>query len=96
MSAHIPYATWQLLYIAICLAGILAVFHLQVCRHRHARGCRYWLYSLLAFGLGWEALDAWKYGVPGFPGSRWILVPSLVAVMVWAAATDWIDRRKRV
>lgn len=92
---HVPYAAWQLLYIAICLAGIGAIFHLQRYRYRWARGCRYWLYTVVAFGLGWEAIDAWKYGVPGWPGSRWILVPSLVAVMAWSAIADWRERRGR-
>ena len=95
MSAlHIPYWFWQLAYIFVCTIGVGAVFHLQHYRYGDARGCHYWLYSLVAFGLGWEAIDAWKYGVPGWPGSRWVLVPAIVAVMAWAAASDWLNRKR--
>ncbi|MFO1081859.1 MAG: hypothetical protein U1E23_14670 [Reyranellaceae bacterium] len=78
----------QLLYIGLCLASMVAVFWLQAGRHRDAKGCLWWSYSLLAFALGWEAIDAWKFGAPGFPASRWLLVPALLVVMAWAAIAD--------
>lgn len=91
----IPYAAWQLVYIALCLIGMVSVFTLQVGRHRFAKGCLYWSFSALAFALGWEAIDAWKFGVPGFPGSRWILLPALDVVLAWAAVSDWREERSQ-
>lgn len=82
----------QLFYMAICLAGIVAIFHVQ--RYRVTTGTRWWLYNVLALALCWEAFDAWKFGTPGFPASRWLLIPSMSAVLVWTAIVDWRRRRR--
>ena len=83
---------WQLLYIACSLVGIGAIFVQQRYRYRNAKGCRWWLYTVLAIGLAYEGLEAFKYGAPSFPAGRWIVLPSLAAVMAWAAAKDWKGR----
>lgn len=88
LDARLPYWFWQALYIALCLVCVGAIFALQSGRHAHARAHLYWSYSALIFGLGWEALDAWKYGVPGFPGSRWVLLPALAIVLICKVAAD--------
>ncbi|WP_425065137.1 hypothetical protein [Reyranella sp.] len=87
-----PFALLQLAYIACCLVTIGAIFVQQRYRLRHAKGCRWWLYTVLAFGLGYEALEAFKYGAPALPAGRWIVVPALAAVMAWSAANDWKSR----
>lgn len=81
-------ATVQISYIAICLAVMVSIFGLQTGRHRHARGCHYWGFTALAFACGWEAIDCWKYGAPGFPSSRWVLMPALLLVLAWTAIAD--------
>lgn len=83
----------RLFYAGCCLGGIYAVFHLQ--RYRHTKGdCSpYCAYTLVAFALGWELIDAWKYGAPGFPSSRWLLVPMLTFSFGWEAMADWRSRR---
>ncbi len=88
----LPFAVLQLVYMACCLVAIGAIFVQQRYRLRRARACRWWLYTVLAFGLGYEALEAWKYGAPALPAGRWIVVPTLAAVMAWAAAKDWFSR----
>ena len=85
MAAQIP-------YIALCLAGVMAIFHVQ--QYRVIRGCRWWLYNVLATAPLWEAIDAWKYAPPGWPASRWLLTPSLAATLVWTAVLDWRERRR--
>ena len=86
-------AMWaQIPYIAICLVGILAIFHVQ--HYREIRGIRWWLYNVMAIAIAWEAIDAWGYGTPGFPASRWLLLPVLTATLVWMAIADW-QKRKR-
>lgn len=98
MKSMIP----QLLYIAVCLAGVIAIFHVQ--RYRigaaidhsvTAAGCRWWLYNVLAVAILWEAIDAYKYGPPGWPASRWLLMPAASATLVWTAVVDWLRRRRR-
>lgn len=74
---------WQVPYILFCLAGLLAIFHIQ--RHRSIGGCRWWLYNVLALALIWEGFDAWKYGTPGWPASRWLLVPAMTLLLAWRA-----------
>ena len=88
----IPVWLLQLSYIAVCLAGMFAIFALQRGRHRCACALLWWTYTALAAALAWEAIDAWKYAPPGWPASRWILIPALVTVLIWAA---WADRRGR-
>jgi len=88
----LPFAVLQALYIATCLVAIGAIFVQQRYRLRRAKGCRWWLYTLLALGLAYEALEALKYGAPALPAGRWIVVPALAAVMAWAAANDWKSR----
>lgn len=88
----LPFAALQLLYIAACLVGLAAIFVQQRYRLRDSRGCRWWLYSLLALGLCYEAMEAWKYGAPALPAGRWIVVPSLAAVLAWSAVNDWRSR----
>jgi len=83
----------QLAYIAVCLVGIVAIIALQQGRYRAACGCRWWLLSALAVGLAYEALEAWKWGVPGWPASRWITMPTLSASLTWSAFDDWRERR---
>ena len=85
----IPVWLVQLLYIATCLAGMFAIFCLQRGRHRDACAWLWWTYTALAGALAWEAIDAWKYAPPGWPASRWILIPALSAVMIAAAVKDW-------
>lgn len=91
---------WQVPYILFCLAGVLAIFHVQRYRLRRTPGgtvvpisCRWWLYNVLAAALCWEAIDAWKFGTPGWPASRWLLIPSLSVVLVWIAISDWAKRK---
>ena len=85
----IPVWLIQLFYIAVCLAGMFAIFALQRGRHRYACALLWWTYTALAAALAWEAIDAWQYSPPGWPASRWILMPALVTVLVWAAVNDW-------
>lgn len=82
----------KFLYIAACLVAIGAIFVQQRYRLRGAKGCRWWLYSLLALGLGYEAIEAFKFGPPALPAGRWIVIPSLAAVLAWSAANDWKSR----
>ncbi|CAB4147407.1 hypothetical protein UFOVP1020_20 [uncultured Caudovirales phage] len=83
-------AVWviQIAYIAVCLAGMFAIFALQRGRHRCACALLWWTYTALAAALAWEAIDAWQYAPPGWPASRWILIPALVTVLIWAAVND--------
>lgn len=83
---------WQLLYIVCCLVALAAIFVQQQYRLRGARGCRWWLYSLLALGVAYEAMEAWKFGAPALPAGRWIVMPALAAVLAWSAANDWKSR----
>ena len=83
---------WQLLYIACCLVALGAIFVQQRYRYRNARKLRWWLYSLLALGVAYEGIEAFKYGAPAFPAGRWILMPALSGVLFWAAAKDWKGR----
>lgn len=85
----IPLWSIQLLYIAACLAGMFAIFALQRGRHRDSCAWIWWTYTALAGALAWEAIDAWKYAPPGWPASRWILIPALSAIMIRAAVEDW-------
>lgn len=88
--ARLPLFT--VLYVLCCLVAIVAIAMQQQYRYRRARGCRWWLYSALAFGLAYEALEAWTFGAPAFPAGRWFVIPPLAAVMTWAAAKDWHRR----
>ncbi len=88
----IPFAVLQLLYIACCLVAMGSIFVQQQYRLRRARGCRWWLYSLLALGIAYEGIEAWKFGAPAIPAGRWIVMPALAAVMAWSAANDWKSR----
>lgn len=84
----------QLLYVAVCLTGIAAIFSLQRHRHRNAKGCRWWLYSLLSAGLALDALLAWHTGAPPLLSSRWLIALGISGVMAWSAIEDWQrDRR---
>ena len=83
---------WQLLYIACCLVALGAIFVQQRYRLRSSKGYRWWLYSLLALGVGYEAMEAWKFGAPAIPAGRWIVMPALAAVLAWSAANDWKSR----
>lgn len=84
----------QLFYIACCACAIYAIFHLQ--RYRHIRGAcsPYCAYTLVAFAIGWELIDAWQRGAPGFPSSRWLLIPMLMFSFGWEAWTDWRTRKR--
>ena len=88
-------AAWliQIAYIAICLAGMFAIFALQRGRHRNAPTLIWWTYTVLAGALAWEAIDAWKYAPPGWPASRWFLVPAMTIVLIYAAVMDGRKRR---
>lgn len=88
----LPFAVLQLLYIACCLVALGAIFVQQQYRLRDARGCRWWLYSLLALGVAYEAMEAFKFGAPALPAGRWIVMPALAAVLAWSAANDWRAR----
>ena len=88
----LPAAVPQLLYIGCCLAAIGSIFVQQRYRLKKARACRWWLYTVLAFGLGYEAIETFKYGAPAFPAGRWIVIPALAGVMAWSAAKDWRSR----
>lgn len=90
----IPLVMWKVLYIAICLKGIAAIFQLQAFRYHDAKGCRYFLYTLVALGFGWEAIDAGLYGPPGFPSSRWVLIPAAVGALTWTAFDAYRTRLK--
>lgn len=91
MTSHSMLA--QIPYIAVCLAGMFAIFNVQ--HYRRVRGVRWWVYNLLVVALAWEAFDAWRYGAPGFPASRWLLLPTLTTTLVWTSFSDWRKRRKR-
>lgn len=90
MNAHM---IAQLFYSACCAGAMYAIFHLQ--RYRHSRGdCSpFCAYTLLLIGIGWELIDAWKYGAPGFPSSRWLLLPILAFSFGWEAIADWRTRK---
>lgn len=89
----IPVWLVQSLYIVACLAGMFAIFHLQRFRHRNAPWWLWWTYTALAGALAWEAIDAWKYTPPGWPASRWVLIPALAVVMIRAVCADRRTRR---
>ena len=93
IAALFPVWLIQLWYIVVCLAGMFAIFALQRGRHRNAPSWLWWTYTVLAGALAWEALDAWKYAPPGWPASRWFLIPSLSAVMIYGAVIDGRKRR---
>lgn len=90
----LPVSAVQLAYIAVCLAGMFAIFTLQRHRHRKAAALLWWTYTALAYALAWEAIDAWNYAPPGWPASRWLLVPALAAIMTAAAVRDWKSERR--
>lgn len=81
------------LYVAACLVGIVAALELQTGRHQAAKACVWWAYTVLAFGLGWEAIDALRFGAPDFPSSRWVLVPAIAVVQAGAALKDRLAGR---
>lgn len=93
MASFVPVWAVQLGYIALCLAGMFAVFDLQRNRHRNAPCLLWWTYNVLAGSMVWEAIDAFKYAPPGWPASRWFLIPSITVVLIYAVITD---RRKRL
>jgi len=72
----LPLMLWQLAYIACCLIGMGAIFLQQRYRYRNAKGCRWWLYTLLAFGLAYDGDRGLQARPPAFPAGRWILLPS--------------------
>lgn len=79
----------QVVYIACCLIAMGAIAFLQGNRMKDARGCLWWAYNVLLLAIGWEAIDAYMFGAPGFPASRWLLLPSLAMVKTWWAVSDW-------
>lgn len=83
----------QVVYLAICIATLYAILHLQ--RYRFLNhGCGpFCAFTILSWAVAWEAVDCWVYGPPGFPASRWLLMPSLAAIFSWAAVEDWQKRR---
>ncbi|WP_289296260.1 hypothetical protein [uncultured Reyranella sp.] len=83
---------FTLAYVLCCVVAIASIFVQQAYRFRTAKGCRWWLYTVLAGGLFYEAMEAWSYGAPAFPSGRWIVLPSLASVLAWAAAKDWQRR----
>lgn len=83
---------FTLAYVVCCVVAIGSIFVQQAYRFRTAKGCRWWLYTVLAGGLFYEAIEAWNYGAPAFPSGRWIVLPSLAAVLAWAASKDWQRR----
>jgi hypothetical protein len=86
----------QWAYMAACLVAIAGIFHLQRYRHFAACGVHWWSYNVLACGIGLEMLHAWQFGAPDFPSSRWVLLPALAVVLLWAAVTDWRVRQARM
>lgn len=82
----------QLTYMLICAVAMCSVINLQAYRHRGANSLLWWSYTILTFGVGWELIDAYKSGPPGFPSSRWVLMPTLAFVLAVAAVEDWRDR----
>lgn len=80
----------QIIYITLCLLAMGAIFHVQ----EYRSSSLWWAYTILTFGLGWEAIDAWKYGAPGWPSSRWVMVPSLTIILVTVAVSEWRQRRR--
>jgi hypothetical protein len=84
----------RLLYGLVCIFTMIAIFNLQAWRHRASGRIVRWSYTALAFALGWEVLDCLIYsGVPGFPASRWVLVPALGVILSAAAFKDWNKRK---
>lgn len=90
LLTSVPWLT--VLYVACCAVAIASTLVLQRYRYRRAKGCRWWLYTVLAIGLAYEGLEAWKFGAPAFPAGRWLVIPSLAAVMAWASVKDWRRR----
>lgn len=82
-----------IVYSLACTAGILAIFNLQRNRHRDAKGCRWWAYSVLACGLAIEMLNAWHNGAPGWTSPRWLTAIGIGVVLSWAAIEDWLRGR---
>ena len=84
----------RLLYGATCIVSIIAIFNLQAWRHRASGRIIRWSYTALTLALGWEVLDCLIYnGAPGFPSSRWVLVPALGIILGSAAFKDWRERK---
>jgi len=83
---------WQLLYIACCLVALAAIFVQQRYRLHKAQSGRWWLYTILAFGVAYEGIETFKFGAPALPAGRWIVMPALAAVLAWSAANDWRSR----
>lgn len=76
------------LYLLCCAVAFVAAVDLQLGRHRRAKACVWWAYTVLTIGLAWEALDAWNFGPPDFPSTRWVLLPALAVVEAAAALKD--------
>lgn len=79
----------QAVYIACCIVGVFSILGLRTGRHRHAGDLVAGAYTVLAFGLGYEAAEAWIFGAPAFPAGRWFVVPPLAVVLAAAAFKDW-------
>ena len=82
------------MYSAACIAGILAIFSLQRHRHKDAKACRWWAYSVLACGLAVEMLNAWHNGAPGWTSPQWMTAIGIAVVVCWSAVEDWQRERK--
>lgn len=84
----------QVVYIAVCAATLYAILHLQ--RYRFLKdGCGpFCAFTLLSWGVVWEGVDCWLFGAPGFPSSRWLIMPSLFAIFCWQAIEDHLKRKK--
>lgn len=80
------------LYVGICAVTIAGALDLQVGRHRRSKACIWWAYTILVLGLFWEMIDAFRFGPPDFPSTRWLLIPALGLIQVGAALKDRLRR----
>lgn len=82
-------------YLLICAVTLYAILHLQ--RYRYlSEGCGpFCAFTALAWAVVWEGVDCWVYGPPGFPSSRWVLMPSVMVIFGWSAIDNYLQRRKK-
>lgn len=85
----------RFVYVGICFLVILAVFHIQRSRYMEGACSPFCLYTIVAMCAGWEGIDAALYGSPGFPASRWFLMPALAGALGWEAFADWNGMKAR-
>lgn len=84
----------QAVYLMLCGATLYAILHLQRYRFLKCGRGHFCALTVLSWGVAWEGVDCWLFGPPGFPASRWLIMPSLLAIFGWAAIEDHVNRKK--